>query len=91
MVMREMHAYALGLADETGDMLRKISKKGESDRASGRAGVSDAGADLYPPSCNTGVNYLKTQENHIRGPSDRSENIYRLVPVQDASKPFRGL
>ena len=27
-VMREMHAYALGLADETSDMLARVSKKG---------------------------------------------------------------
>lgn len=28
MVMREMHAYALGLADETGELMRSLSAKG---------------------------------------------------------------
>lgn len=28
LVMQEMHAYALGLADETGDLLERIRKKG---------------------------------------------------------------
>jgi hypothetical protein len=67
MVMREMHAYALGLADETGDLLKQISKKGESDRASGRAGVSDAGADGIPPSCNTGGKLPKNTRKPHKG------------------------
>lgn len=67
MVMREMHAYALGLADETGDMLRQIAKKGEADRAGGRAGVSDAGADGIPPSCNTGGKLPKTIRKPHKG------------------------
>ena len=67
MVMREMHAYALGLADETGDMLRQIAKKGEADRAGGRAGVSDAGADGIPPSCNTGGKLPKTIRKTHKG------------------------
>lgn len=29
LVMQEMHAYALGLADETGDLLERIRKKGQ--------------------------------------------------------------
>ena len=68
----------------------RSQKKG---RATAQVGEQESRtlARTVSPSCNTGVNYLKTQENHIRGPSDRSENIYRLVPVQDASKPFRGL
>lgn len=32
-VMREMHAYALGLADETGELMRQITRKGEIERS----------------------------------------------------------
>lgn len=56
-VMREMHAYALGLADETGDLIRQISKKGEADRQRSRASgalPSDAADEQFPPLCNTG-------------------------------------
>ena len=31
-VMREMHAYALGLADETGELMRQLAAKGEASR-----------------------------------------------------------
>ena len=53
-VAREMHAYALGLADETGDLLRKVREKGRTTPLRGslrRAGA--AGAPTPPPS-NTG-------------------------------------
>jgi hypothetical protein len=61
-VMREMHAYALGLADETGDLIRQISRRGELERAKasavarkrsagGGAGLSEP---LTPPVSNTG-------------------------------------
>ena len=56
-VMREMHAYALGLADETGELMRQIAKKSEADRAGGRASAAPhagTGGPLIPPSCNTG-------------------------------------
>jgi hypothetical protein len=60
-VMREMHAYALGLADETGDLVRKMTAKGKADRAAapGRALARTSDADgsaavAIPPSCNTG-------------------------------------
>jgi hypothetical protein len=33
MVMKELHAYSLGLADETGSMLKKIREKGNADRS----------------------------------------------------------
>jgi len=60
-VMREMHAYALGLADETGEMMRKITEKGASDRAS--AGKRSAATPVEapnPPPCNTGGKVSKT-------------------------------
>jgi hypothetical protein len=33
MVMQELHAYSLGLADETGSMLKKIRQKGKAERS----------------------------------------------------------
>jgi phosphoserine phosphatase len=55
-VMAEIHAYALGLADETGDLLAKVRAKGRAPgtRSTGlQPGVSGTGAQV-PPSCNTG-------------------------------------
>lgn len=57
--IREMHSYALGLADETGAMMDQIRAKGVADRASvtAKAGARDRSAKLpspVPPSCNTG-------------------------------------
>ena len=57
-VMQEMHAYALGLSEETGEILEKIREKGRQGRATERASgaphaqASDLGRT--PPS-NTGV------------------------------------
>lgn len=69
-VMREMHAYALGLADETGQLMRDLAAKGTADRAGaardaqapsrGRAGGR---ISIIPPSGNTGG---KGQENHSK-------------------------
>lgn len=61
-VMREMHAYALGLADETGDLIRQISRKGELERAKANAVARKRSAGggvglsepLTPPVSNTG-------------------------------------
>jgi hypothetical protein len=54
-VMAEIHAYALGLADETGDLLAKVRAKGRATGTPGQAnaGTSGTGASC-PPSCNTG-------------------------------------
>jgi len=55
LVMAEMHAYALGLADETGDFIEKMKEMGKEDRrrvGMARAAVPDA--ELIPPSSNTG-------------------------------------
>jgi hypothetical protein len=48
-VMREVHAYALGLADETGELMAKITKAGAI--AAAQAPRAPQGA---PPSSNTG-------------------------------------
>lgn len=56
-VMREMHSYALGLADETGELMRQIAKKSEADRAGGRASAAPHAGTVgqpIPPPCNTG-------------------------------------
>jgi hypothetical protein len=83
-VMREMHAYALGLADETGQLMRDIAKKGEKDRAprrvrgGGLGGAGDARADApdaqnaaspIPPSCNTGGKVPRKTNNKNKGKS----------------------
>ena len=57
--IREMHAYALAVADETGSMMERIKAKGVADRASvtANAGARDRAAAFpspIPPSCNTG-------------------------------------
>jgi hypothetical protein len=54
-VMREMHAYALALADETGTLMRQIGEKGRADRAAaGKRSAARAIGGAIPPSCNTG-------------------------------------
>lgn len=54
-VMRELHAYALGLSDETGELMRQLAAKGAADRAALDAlAPSRPGGRSVPPSCNTG-------------------------------------
>lgn len=67
-VMREMHAYALGLADETGQLMRDLAAKGTADRAGAARDAKAPSRDraggrvpIIPPSGNTGG---KGQENH---------------------------
>ena len=55
-VMAELHAFALGLSDETGQLLAKVrSRKGTDTGTPGQAiaGTSGTGS-VTPPSCNTG-------------------------------------
>ena len=47
-VMQEMHAYALGLSEETGDLLQKMREKG-------REGHARSPASVRTPPSNTGV------------------------------------
>jgi len=56
LVAREMHAYALGLADESGQLLRDIADKAKADRsAAGMRKRDDSGAvSPSPPPSNTG-------------------------------------
>lgn len=58
-VMQEMHAYALGLADETGALMDTIRRKGSDARLSASAARTAERAPL-PPSSNTGGKGTKT-------------------------------
>lgn len=61
-VAAEMHAYALGLADETGEVMRRVRTMGsagigygDATAAQARAGAGVGGGPApIPPSCNTG-------------------------------------
>ena len=56
--MQEMHAYALGLADETGALLDKVRKEGQKARE-GRARADRPAAAAPTTPCNTGVTNTK--------------------------------
>ena len=64
MVARELHAYALGLGDETGELLKRIREKGTEDRARSAAAPSlrRPSPPTTPPS-NTGVTTTKNKTN----------------------------
>ena len=64
-VMREIHAYAQGVADETGSLVEKMREQGRVDRASSRRTV---GAPLSPPSGNTGGKGPRTNTGKVGGP-----------------------
>lgn len=52
LVMQEMHAYALGLADETNQVLQQVKKREQEGRRSAggaRTGAHPAPADPLPP------------------------------------------
>jgi hypothetical protein len=68
-VIREMHAYALAMADETGQLMRDLSAKGAADREKRRAVSAPArpAADTIPPSCNTGGKVTKGKPAQQRG------------------------
>lgn len=65
-VMQELHAYALGMADETGALLDKVREKGR--EGAGGMPKAHAGARTAqsPPSCNTGGKLLN-QGKRTRG------------------------
>lgn len=54
LVMREVHAYALGLADETGALLEKVRSEAGAGRAGGRGARAARAGGANPPPCNTG-------------------------------------
>lgn len=67
-VMREMHAYALGIVDETQGMMDRMKAKGQADRASGQPKAHQAPVPPVrghiPPSSNTGGKGPKTKQVH---------------------------
>ena len=85
-VAREMHAYALGLADETGALL-----EGEAEGTGGQGAGTGASRPcgrgsrpLYPPPCNTGESPKGRQEC-------REEIQVKTVATKQASSPVTGL
>ena len=56
-VAQEMHAYALGLADETTALMQRVKAKGKQARPRGGTAGAPGGGPASPtpsPSCNTG-------------------------------------
>lgn len=49
LVARELHAYALGLGDETGELLKRVQKKGRVAGAAGGASASPEAPAASPP------------------------------------------
>ena len=73
-VAAEMHAYALGLADETSEVMRKVKALSKAEAGGGGdAGAStphaSARLQAIPPSCNTGGKVIKTQTSSKGGKS----------------------
>jgi hypothetical protein len=67
-VVREMHAYALAMADETGQLMRDLAEKGKEDRAaaSKRSAARPVPSPI-PPSCNTGGKVPRENPNVTTG------------------------
>lgn len=53
LVAQELHAYAMGMADETGTLLERVKELGRADRAAASAAAGRSGPHI-PPSGNTG-------------------------------------
>lgn len=64
----EMHAYALGLADETGAVMARIRAKGSAEAPGRASGTRDADGSI-PPSCNTGGKVPRDNPNTKGGKS----------------------
>lgn len=84
-VVREMHAYALGLADETGELMRELARKSQADRDSVRAAAAPhagTGGLHTPPSCNTGGKLPQPPEEQ----QDRLQDVSSLLRAKDVAK-----
>lgn len=68
LVSRELHAYALGLADETGAMIERMRQKGQEARASGQPLAARTTAQPVPmtPPSNTGVTTVRKTTTKAR-------------------------
>lgn len=63
-VMREIHAYALGVSDETGTIIERMKAKGKEERAAlARDARVRSSATPYPPTSNTGGKVPKNTKN----------------------------
>lgn len=49
LVMRELHAYSMGLVDETGSLMASVREKGDADRASSMRSVPTTGQKRPAP------------------------------------------
>ena len=67
-VARELHAYALGITDETGELMRQITAQGVSDRAAAgmRQRPQSRPVALTPPSSNTGGKVPRVNPKSMR-------------------------
>lgn len=90
-VMREMHAYALGLADETGELMRTLAEKGKVERAKAAvphvrkrsANLRNSGlGDVSPPPCNTGGKLPQPPQQQ----QDRLKDFSASLKVKAAAK-----
>jgi hypothetical protein len=54
LVAKELHAYSLGLADETGELMRKLKGGGLVGGMDASASARPTGRGPSPPSSNTG-------------------------------------
>ena len=84
-VVREMHAYAMGLADETGELMRDLARKSAADRAGARASGApraSTGEPPIPPSCNTGGKLPQPPQQE----QDRLKDVSSLLKAKDVAK-----
>lgn len=70
LVSAELHAYALGMADESGEVIRRVKAAA----VEGTRGRGVAAAAAVPPSCNTGGKVPKTP-NASKGGNSGSKLI----------------
>jgi hypothetical protein len=69
LVMAEMHAYAMGLVDETGTVIEQMRRAGRLERAQALAPAQPAtgpGTSPIPPSSNTGGKGTRVRSNPKR-------------------------
>ena len=69
LVAQELHAYALGMTDEMGDVLKKLREQGTEDRAGGALAPPLRHPTPSPPSSNTGGKVPKKVHKNGRGVS----------------------
>lgn len=66
-VMREIHAYAQAVSDETGTLVEKMMEKGRADRSGLARDARSGGTPRHPPSGNTGGKGPQTGHGKVRG------------------------